>query len=122
MTIQEQPAARDQLVLTALMDEFPQHRPFATLYKYTYTENDGISVFEVKYLDVPSTAPPAQRFSWWWSTVNKQNETVYKKLEFKSMEEGKRFFQDGSWLDMVLMKYHDAEGLAHDVTGGRVEP
>jgi hypothetical protein len=89
-----------------------KERPSTTLYLFRYANDQEISLFELKYLDVPADAPPSDRFAWWWQNTRSGGK---KKLGFKGMEPDKRFFQDGSVLDMTNLYYQDASGVSHAV-------
>ena len=64
------------------------------LYKFKFEEENSL-VYEVKFLDVADDAPKSEKYAWIL-----QNDGIEKKLQFLKMDGNKRYFTDGSILDM----------------------
>lgn len=73
-------------------------RTFKVLFGFQFPK--GL-VFEVKYLDVSESAPKSDQYQWFFF-----HENSLESLQFKSMEENKRTFQNQSelYLDKLIFK------------------
>jgi hypothetical protein len=72
------------------------------IFSYYFSENNSPTnyIFEIKYIDLPDDTPKHLRFP-----IYLYYEEKLEKLEFKSMFEGIREFQDNSILDANKMIY-----------------
>jgi hypothetical protein len=71
------------------------------LYAFSFPRNNSISyVFEIKYEGLPDDTPKHLKYQWF---LYLDSELI--KLEFKSMSDGFREFQDLSKLDMNSKVY-----------------
>jgi hypothetical protein len=96
------------------------------------SHHPSIRVFETKFLDAPSDALPSDKYAWWLSTLvtannssieggiesptietDVNNATIDKDsagdvslLLFLKMQDQKRWFQSGHFLDMEALQFH----------------
>lgn len=66
-------------------------------------------IFEIKYLDVPTTEPKSKRFQWF---LSKDNHKIIKKLTIESItNEGHRHFKEGYQLQIDRLQLIDMQPI-----------